>query len=306
MNQRITITDTFYDIKVSEWLCEYREIVASYPLSDKTHLNRRILINHIETLFGEEQLLFLKPYVIQNKLKLLTPSQAKRILIELKNVFKEAIVYDKTNRNPAEFVKRIKVEIQRERLTFLDFRSIYACALYYKPAWVSDFFLLALITGQRRADVAKLHVSDIQDDHLHVTQQKTGAKIAIPLGLKMMEVGCDLGSILQRLVDRTTTGFLIERSGGKRPCLAYISDLFHKCAIAGGVSKNVSLHECRSLAERIYRAQGINTRLLLGHTNWKMTDIYNDDRGLSSDSFNYVPLRSYNESTQNQRPCRPC
>ena len=43
-----------------------------------------------------------------------------------------------------------------------------------------------------------------------------------------------------------------------------------------------SLHEIRSLAERLYREQGINTMQLLGHTSQTMTDLYNRDRGLSS------------------------
>jgi enterobacteria phage integrase len=43
-----------------------------------------------------------------------------------------------------------------------------------------------------------------------------------------------------------------------------------------------SLHECRSLSERLYRAQGINTKTLLGHKHQSMTDVYNDDRGLSA------------------------
>ncbi|MFC2588560.1 MAG: hypothetical protein ACFNZS_01050 [Ottowia sp.] len=37
----------------------------------------------------------------------------------------------------------------------------------------------------------------------------------------------------------------------------------------------------RSLAERLYRAQGVDTRILLGHRRQQMTDRYNDDRGLS-------------------------
>ncbi|HEQ1857262.1 TPA: tyrosine-type recombinase/integrase [Providencia alcalifaciens] len=40
-----------------------------------------------------------------------------------------------------------------------------------------------------------------------------------------------------------------------------------------------SFHEQRSLSERLYRAQGINTKDLLGHKNQQQTDRYNDDRG---------------------------
>ncbi|CND85552.1 integrase [Yersinia nurmii] len=37
--------------------------------------------------------------------------------------------------------------------------------------------------------------------------------------------------------------------------------------------------EQRSLAERLYREQGVDTKTLLGHKNQAMTDKYNDDRG---------------------------
>ncbi len=40
-----------------------------------------------------------------------------------------------------------------------------------------------------------------------------------------------------------------------------------------------TFHEQRSLSERLYREQGIDTQKLLGHKPMKMTDRYNDDRG---------------------------
>ncbi|SJJ82569.1 putative integrase [Shigella sonnei] len=40
-----------------------------------------------------------------------------------------------------------------------------------------------------------------------------------------------------------------------------------------------SFHEQRSLSERLFREQGVDTKILLGHSNQKMTDIYNDVRG---------------------------
>lgn len=38
-------------------------------------------------------------------------------------------------------------------------------------------------------------------------------------------------------------------------------------------------HEQRSLAERLYKAQGENTKELLGHRSQQQTDGYHDDRG---------------------------
>ena len=40
-----------------------------------------------------------------------------------------------------------------------------------------------------------------------------------------------------------------------------------------------TFHVQRSLSERLYREQGLDTQKLLGHKSRKMTDKYNDDRG---------------------------
>lgn len=40
-----------------------------------------------------------------------------------------------------------------------------------------------------------------------------------------------------------------------------------------------TFHEIRSLSERLYRVQKIDTMTLLGHKSQAMTDRYNDSRG---------------------------
>jgi len=41
-----------------------------------------------------------------------------------------------------------------------------------------------------------------------------------------------------------------------------------------------TFHEQRSLSERLYEEQGINTQQLLGHSSDRMTAQYHNDRGL--------------------------
>jgi integrase len=68
--------------------------------------------------------------------------------------------------------------------------------------------------------------------------------------------------------------------------------MMHK-ALGGkwnGEGTRPSLHECRSLAERLYREQGIDTQTLLGHKSMKMTDKYNDDRGLDRDKWKALKI----------------
>ncbi|SCC41221.1 Phage integrase family protein [Kosakonia oryzendophytica] len=40
-----------------------------------------------------------------------------------------------------------------------------------------------------------------------------------------------------------------------------------------------TFHEQRSLSERLYKEQGVDTKKLLGHKSQQQTDRYNDDRG---------------------------
>ena len=44
-----------------------------------------------------------------------------------------------------------------------------------------------------------------------------------------------------------------------------------------------TFHEIRSLSERLYSEQGVNTQALLGHRQASTTAIYDDPRGLLVD-----------------------
>jgi integrase len=73
-----------------------------------------------------------------------------------------------------------------------------------------------------------------------------------------------------------------------------LSNRFEQVRAAAGITVEQgtlpSLHKCRSLAERLYRAQGIDTQTLLGHRKQAMTDVYNDDRGLSRGKWRTLQL----------------
>lgn len=52
-----------------------------------------------------------------------------------------------------------------------------------------------------------------------------------------------------------------------------------KAEINWGEGTPATFHEQRSLAERLYDAQGIDTQKLLGHRSPQQTAKYHDDRG---------------------------
>ena len=154
---------------------------------------------------------------------------------------------------------------------------------------------LALVTGQRRSDLCKMRFADVWDGHLHVQQAKTGARLALPLALRLDAVGLTLAEVIEDCKGYAVgSEFLLRKHDGHQLGDASLSARFETAREGAGVALKdehpPSLHECRSLSERLYRAQGINTMTLLGHKHQQMTDVYNDDRGLSRGEWKTLPL----------------
>ncbi len=151
--------------------------------------------------------------------------------------------------------------------------------------------LLALVTGQRLSDICDMKFTDIEDNHLLVEQNKTGSKIAIPLALRCDGLEISLGEVISMCRDQVFSQYLLhhhhakgtaKRGGKVKPSTLTVAFSKARDEVDYDWTKNgsaPSFHEQRSLSERLYRAQGIDTRLLLGHSNKTMTDRYNDSRG---------------------------
>ncbi|WBF44485.1 site-specific integrase [Serratia rubidaea] len=212
----------------------------------------------------------------------------RRVIID---VFKEAQHAGEVppGYNPAQATKNPKAKVQRQRLDLDEWMRIYEEASSYQP-YLRRSMQLALVTGQRLSDIANMKFSDIWDDHLHIEQEKTGSRLAIPLSLRCNAIGITLREVIAECRDRIVSPYLLHhhhsistaKRGGK---IGYqsITSAFSKARDSSGLkwSKGTppTFHEQRSLAERLYRAQGIDTMSLLGHKNQQMTDKYNDDRG---------------------------
>ena len=131
--------------------------------------------------------------------------------------------------------------------------------------------------------------SFVKDNHLCVFQLKTGNLLKIPLALKMDSLDLSVGDIINQANLCKSSPFILHhitaRANNKvgDPLHAdTVSRTFAKSVIATGIEyvlKAPTFHELRSLAERKYREQGINTKKLLGHKREAMTEVYNDVRG---------------------------
>ena len=283
---------------VGDWAVVYRRIVDTKPICDKTKINRRCSLRHIVDALGSRIMSRGLPHEIAELVQAIHakhPALAKRVLIEAKNFFNEAVIYGWIDRNPAFPLKAPVVHVQRHRLSLEHWQAIHAWSVANQPPWVPRMMVLALVTGQRRSDLGKMSSSDVWDDCLHVSQLKTGMRLELPLALRLNAIGVSLADAIADCRDYAAgTLTLLRKHNGQPVCLASMSARFEEARNAvipmptSGLP--ASLHECRSLSERLYRAQGINTMVLLGHRHQSMTDLYDDPRDLSDGQHGWKRL----------------
>jgi integrase len=187
--------------------------------------------------------------------------------------------------NPPEATKKPTVKVARARLSIEEWKLILEQIPVTK--YTHNAMLLALVTGQRREDIANMKFSDVWDGHLHVEQSKTGSRIAIPLTLRCDAIGMTVEEVIRKCRDRFVSKYLLHgtrKNNGKPVSVDTLSKAFGAARDAAGIippagKTPTTFHEQRSLAERTYRRQGIDTKILLGHKTQSTTDRYNDDRG---------------------------
>lgn len=273
---------------VNEWSAIYRQLVDARPISAKTKANRHGALGHVLNYLGERMVSAVRPHEVAAMVQDIAqthPQTAKRVLFEVADLFNECMAYGWIDRNPAAGVKAPPCRVQRKRLTLGNWQDIKAYAEENMPPWVANMMVLALVTGQRRSDLVKAQFDDVWDGHLHIEQAKTGTRLALPLALRLDVLGLTLAQAIKQCKSADVPSqYLLHKHNGERLADASLSARFEEARKAvlpssGGIP--ASLHECRSLSERLYRAQGLNTMVLLGHKHQAMTDIYNDDRGLT-------------------------
>lgn len=277
-------------------------------LADNTLKSKRSLCRAIEAGLGGKQPLahitvrdaaeLLAGYVKQGKER-----QAQSMRSEGMEIFKTAIAEGWTTDNPFAKTRPIDVDVKCARLTWEAFQAILAAADELQP-WVANSILLALVSAQRREDVSlfefkprKGATSWIENDELWVIQQKTGNRLRIPLSLRLDVLGISLGEVVTRCRDHVVSRHLVHHATGKVGARAgdpvfkdTLTKNFAKARDLAASRSPVPLwdqtkspptyRELRSLAERLYDAQGgINTQTLLGHRDPRTTAIYKDTRG---------------------------
>ena len=290
---------------LGEWLDVHERQLRDRNYKPQTIKNRTATIAHVRRLWGQRPVASLKPHEVATALKTFGPersSTAVRVLAELRDAYAEAIANGWAETNPAAHLKPPKHKIKRARLQWETWRSMRTLSQTSPQRWVESMLLLALVTGQRRADLAKMRFDDVIDDHLQIEQQKQagkgyGARVAVPLSLRLDAVDMTLGQVIEHCRQSAKPGpTLLRKAGGGEIEQSSLSARFHEhiVAVLGPNAHKLhewpSLHECRSLSARLYHAQGIDVQTLLGHKHAEMTEVYKDDRGLSAHVWKRVSI----------------
>lgn len=165
--------------------------------------------------------------------------------------------------NPCQGVKGFK-ETGRDRyVTDEEFERVKAHAHFT----VADAMDLALLTGQRPADVLKIKRTDIRDGALWIVQNKTGARLGI-------EITGELASVIERISNRprqAISAYLIQDEEG-RPLSAFaLRSRFDKARQAARVS--FQFRDIRAKAATDTDDLS-HSQKLLAHKNRDMTEHY--------------------------------
>lgn len=108
--------------------------------------------------------------------------------------------------NPAQATKQPRNRIKRERLSPEEWQAIFSQAEQH-PHYLRCGMLLAVVTGQRPGDIFDMKFSDIWDDMIHIEQEKTGVKLAIPLSLRCQTIGMSSREVIAFCRDRVVSKY---------------------------------------------------------------------------------------------------
>lgn len=287
------------DITVSEWIDKYVTIQEERLKTGEIRRNSYLQKGKPLRLFREHcGMQYLKDITTLDIAEITDAIKAEGhnrmaqvVRLVLVDVFKEAqhAGHVPPGYNPAMATKQPRHKVTRQRLSFEEWLKIYEASENQQP-YLQSGMLLALVTGQRLGDICKMQFSDIWDDMLHVQQEKTGSRLAIPLDLKCEALNMTLRDVISKCRDAVVSKYLVhfrhstsQSVRGGSVSSSSLTTTFkkarEKCGIEWEKGTAPTFHEQRSLSERLYREQGIDTQKLLGHKSRKMTDKYNDDRG---------------------------
>jgi len=211
----------------------------------------------------------------------------------LSDVFKMAISKGEVadGKNPVDSTYRPAYEVKRDRLSLEQYHAVREVA----QPWLVDAMDLALLTAQRREEIAGAMFADFRDGFIYFVPGKMQGKVRLQqdASIGLAVVNRTIADVIKQCRNRAVSQFMVhhqKRHATAKPgdglSVAAITHAFStaykKAKVVPTVGRTpASFHEIRSLSERLYRDQyGPEfAQAMLGHKNATMTAEYDDLRG---------------------------
>lgn len=268
-----------------------KEDVQERAWAPKTRLEHETRMRRVEADIGGQELAAFGVREAAEYLRTVTDSPRARQQYRLLMVwiFNVAAQEGWIDQNPVLLTKRPVSTRKRARLTLEGFQAIHKAA----PAWLQRAMDLALVTLQRRSDLARARFSDARDGWLHFVPAKTagttGARIRVQVtpALEALIASCRDNVVspylVHRLPEKARPRQMRAKDRGHHTQLLpeQISRGFEEAREASGAFQGVknppTFHEIRSLGADLYRKQGwpeVRIQALLAHADTAMTRHY--------------------------------
>ena len=239
-----------------------------YPLkAPRTRQDNDKELIHLLRVFGHMPIDAILPMHIRQYMDIrgeTAKTRANREKALFSHIFNKAREWGYTaSQNPCQGVRGFKERGRDRYVTDEEFAKVRELA---HPT-VQDAMDLALLTGQRPADVLKIQTRDIRDGAVWVTQNKTGARIGI-------EITGELQTVIARIGDRphrAISPFLIQEENGQPLTLTVLRNRFEKAKKLAGVE-----FQFRDIRAKAATDTGdlAHSQKLLAHKNREMTEHY--------------------------------
>ena len=186
------------------------------------------------------------------------PAKANAARNVLKQVFSKAVLWGMTETNPVQFVPRLRMTARDRYLTDTEFKTIHERASPTMRAIMDILYL----TGQRIGDVLSIRHADIEPDGVFFRQQKTKNRLKVIMSDDLRAAIATARRLHQSVKGMT----LFHTRQGSKLTYSTVLELWRRATNAAGV-ENANIHDIRAKAATDAKAQGLDSKKLLGHSS---------------------------------------
>ena len=265
----------------------YYQCLAFRETALGTQVLRRRILERFRAAHGDKHIATLPPEFIRRMLDRMKPGAARNWLKTLRALLEFAVAEGFRADNPARDIKLAKMKVKHHR-PWTDAELDQYERTHPIGSKARLAFALGLYTIQRTGDVCRMGRQHIRNNELSVRQEKTGAKLTLP-------VMPELQTVLEAAPGGHMT-FLVTRSGRQYARVDF-SMQFRAWCDAAGLPKDCVFHGlratgCTLLADAGYSAHQIAA--WSGHMTLKEVERYTraaDQKRLARSATAWGPKR---------------